>query len=260
MATFLELAGARKKLQDFCHNHYSSLWYFHQGISFFIDDADRKKRTLGDNEAAHLTSTATCYGSLADCAVRFDSKHYEIVLKYANRFAEAALQRSEWLSDGSAPIYCRARTLPFVINNVNNWSGLIADRLEEVLKQLTDDPGRLGIGEEEVGDPSKNEKQQEPKLYPPNAYHTYWTVVALDELQKRFPGIRQSVPQRGTLQPVRKNLMNAAQRIAGYQIALHSTEAEKRFDARLRPTGLVISDRAERPSDLPIKSCTAGFY
>jgi hypothetical protein len=129
----------------------------------------------------HLSSTATCIESLLSCPSIFRPKKGKDILNLAQRFALSAIERGhgKWLSDGSAPIYCRCRTLPLVVNHLPRYRTRIQQHLERILRQLNVDDSRFAIGE------ASGDRQSD--WYPPNVFHTYWTLYLLHTVETRFP-------------------------------------------------------------------------
>lgn len=220
--SFDELVTSRQELQQFCVPHYRSLARFQDGISFKLNLSEPR---LG-RTARHLSSTATCIESLLDCPVEYlPPKHIDI-LPLARDFALSALGQPQhnWLSDGSARIYCRCRTLPLIVNHVPRYSSTIRGHLERILAQLMHDPSRLAIGEASGDDPSRD------NWYPPNAFHTYWTLYLLHTIEDTFPADFQRLTTdfaqtRFDVARLRQEMLLWAQQSAGKQIALHAAQS-----------------------------------
>src|SRR5690242_185263 len=141
--SFENLVTYRQELQDFCSAHHRSLSAFRDGISFKLS-LDEPALAPG---AQHLSSSATCIESLLECP--HDEGPRKEVSTLAKDFAVAAMLRpgTEWLSGGSAPVYCRCRTLPLLIYHLPTYQTEIDQHLEAVLDQLKRDVSRLAIGE-----------------------------------------------------------------------------------------------------------------
>src|SRR6266496_3258827 len=218
--SFDELVVYRQELYRFCTGHVDSLTAFHNGISFKLNTQERK---LGPRDR-HLSSSATCIESLLDCPPMLWAKKTLDVVKLARRFGLSALRRSpkRWTSDGSAPIYCRCRTLPLIVSHLPEYQPTVRKHLETILFQLKRDPGRFAIGEASGDDPDN--------WYPPNAFHTFWILHLLSTLQKRFPPnfSRLCAVFRRTrydIERLREEMLIWAQEAAGYQIALHTSKS-----------------------------------
>src|SRR6266513_1917877 len=170
MTTFQEFTENRHRLQEFCKLHYPSVEHFSANLSFAVHRDEIDSKTLRADEVRHLTSTATCYASLLGCPKRFKPHDARDIARGAEDYALAALKRplDKWTSDDAATIYCRCRTLPFVVMSISEWDPCIANHILAILAQM-DQPERSAIGE---ADPSL----QAGEWYGPNAYHTYWAL------------------------------------------------------------------------------------
>jgi hypothetical protein len=86
-----------------------------------------------------------------------------------------------------------------------------------ILGQLNARPERFGIGE---ADPNLPERE----WYPPNAFHTYWTMEIIDLLKNKFADDYRRLSRRNSLdlKSKREGLLLWARHQLGYQIALHS--------------------------------------
>ena len=230
--------------------HVPSVMSQRSGISFKLFPGEPD--LTGSRRVRHLTNSATCLSSLLDCPLGFRSEEFHDVPRLLTTFAKKALQRREWKSEGSAGIYCRCRALPLVINFSNAFDEVIEDHIGAVLGQLKTKPQRFGIGE---ADPSLPESE----WYPPNAFHTYWTLEIIDLLKEKFPSDYKRLSRRNTLnlESSREGLLLWARQQLGYQIALHSASPQSsvldsdqlawslaiflRFDEKFHP-GLDIQD------------------
>ena len=173
---FDELVEHRHGLQEFCYAEYESIMAFKDGLSFKLYwDED----PLDHEDAHHLSSSATCYEALLDCPKKFISVEQSDLATDARGFSELALKRpaKEWMSDDSAEIYCRCRTLPLVIWAAQDSSDELTNHVKTILAQLTDNT-RLAIGE------ASGDQRQDS--YPPNGYHTYWALGILESFDSKF--------------------------------------------------------------------------
>jgi hypothetical protein len=214
--SLVALSEHRRALQEFCSLHAESLLSFHLHWSFKVlaeeDDKDITKRG-----AHHLTSTSTCYASILECPPRFFTPD-EGLKRKATAFADAALRRTKWTSDGSAHIYCRCRSLPFVITNASDWQETISGHLSAIFRQW-DDNERSAIGE---ADPKLEDKKD---WYPANAYHTFWAIEVLDALRARFPGHYDTLDAKMALSSKRGRMFTWAYNALTRQISLHSAKS-----------------------------------
>lgn len=216
--SFDDLVEYRRRLQEFCRSQFDGVCAFKRGPSFQVhqDEGD-----LPSNRAHHLSSSATCHESLIDYSQRPLARS-EDTTKNARDFVELALQRpaSEWTSDGSAPIYCRCRTLPLVISIVESATEELQQHIGTILKQ-TNDPERLAIGEAS-GDDKQN-------WYPPNAYHTYWTLLVLERFRSRFKEeyekLHESLESSHSTARLHAEMLLWARKATGFEIGLHAAES-----------------------------------
>jgi hypothetical protein len=104
-----------------------------------------------------------------------------------------------------------------VINATTAMRPDIEGHIRTILKQLEKKPERFGIGE---ADPDSAEIE----WYPPNAYHTYWTLEILYWLERRFPAdfARLSPTSELDLARRRDAMVLWSRQQLGYQIGLHS--------------------------------------
>ncbi len=222
--TFEELAAQRRLLKDFCGRHESSLLAFRRsdgcGFRMKMDEVD-----LPDEPWRHLTSTATCIDSLLGCPPRFlDRSKPEVD---ARGFAEDAIKRApnRWQSEGSAHIYCRCRALPLTIEYLRDYSDVLPIHVRRILRQLESDPSRFGIGEKDVGDAVAAAPRAERDWYPPNAFHTYWTLETLSKLKGRFKQEYDALSLELHLPSVIEGMLLWSRRTLGYQVALHAADS-----------------------------------
>src|SRR5260370_38827120 len=103
MATFQELAENRRLLQEFCHLHHASIAHFSAGLSFANLWKEGQRRTKSKS-VEHLTSSATCFGSLHECSDSHKLQAPIDVVHLAPRYANEAIKlpQRDWVSDGSA--------------------------------------------------------------------------------------------------------------------------------------------------------------
>ena len=232
MTDFEVLRAGRRRLHEFCSVHQASVDFFHSDGSYKLHE--REAGQLGPR-LRHLTSTATCLESLLDCPGLDVSKRI-------NWFVTQALERphEEWTSDGSAGIYCRCRALPLIIKNAPTGAfSKIRPHLERIFLQLNGGE-RFGIGEADVAkDPAET-------WYPPNAFHTFWALEAL-ERSIRFGRAFGALEKRLRF-PERRNAMLVwAWEVLGCQIALHEAKSAGRDTDQLL-YALVIATRFSAPS------------
>lgn len=236
MLSFEELTDARRSLQNSCLLHVPSLLSLRSGNSFklFPDDPSLER----SRRVRHLTTTATCLSSLLECPPRFWPTEFEVVDPLCVIFARKSLHR-RWKSEGSAQIYCRCRALPLVIKFSEGFDPLIEEHLLRILAQLKKKPDRFGIGE---ADPDQDEEDWSP----PNAFHTYWTLDILSELEKKFPSVYKRISKKVGLPLKREGMLSWTRQRLGYEISLHSEPKSSELDTDQLAWSLAIFLRFEQ--------------
>ena len=183
-----------------------------------------------------MTSTATCLESLLECpGVALSDR--------ISWFVAQALARPDkgWTSEGSASIYCRCRALPFIILHAPRSAfSTIFTHLERVFLQLNGGE-RFGIGEADA-----IEDISEEQWYPPNAFHTFWALEAV-ERSRRFSGQFQSLERRLHFPERRNAMLLWAWQVLGCQVSLHDAKSAGRDTDQLL-YALVIATRFSAPS------------
>ena len=230
MKAFEELAEERRALKSFCRSHYASVMYFSGGTSFYLNGHEMP---FGSEDLRHITSSVTCYSSLLECPESFRDSPTPSVRVHptsidrqidhlpftdkVQRFTSGilGLPVNRWISDESARVYCECRTLPFVVKNASHWHGSIREHISHVLQQLILVQGRVAIGE---ADP--DEKPED--WYPPNAYHTFWILKALEELQSSFGEQYSNLSQELDLPLKMMGMRQWARQILAFQTSLHA--------------------------------------
>ncbi len=212
---FGELARNRQLLQSFCRAHVESILTFKSGHSFKLNPLEDD---LGKG-LHHLTSTSTCIESLLDCPDELLPQE-SFDKNLATQFAQLAIKRKseEWKSEGSARIYCRCRALPFVIRHLTKYDSRLKDHIETILKQLGR-ADRFAIGE---ADPTAKSDRD---WYPPNAFHTYWFLSILKELELKFTSQFNRLNTSLSFERLRKQMLLWARAVAGRQISLHVVDS-----------------------------------
>jgi hypothetical protein len=222
MLSFEKLTEARRSLQSFCLLHVPSLISMQSGISFkklMVSE----EGSLDDGELHHPTNTATCLSSLFDCPPRYSTTEFKRAVTVKSGFSAAAFRRTKWESEGSAGVYCRCRAFPAVITFSDSFDERIETHLREILGQLDKATGRFGIGEAGATLP-------DDQWYPPNAFHTYWTLKILD-LMKAKPEYkaeyeRLSDPKALDLNRKCDGMVLWARQQLGTQLGLHSASPQ----------------------------------
>jgi ATPase family associated with various cellular activities (AAA) len=185
-----QLIEQRRQLQQFCEPHLSSVLAFSFADNLSFKENVQEKEDPTRTGVRHLTSSATCIESLLACPdhAHKDADSRQEVRKRAGEFAKLALERKDWRSDESGPVYCRCRALPIVAEYLESVGEsdqeLIRGHLQIIFKQVTGtfgkprrSPGRFAIGEWNPDAPADS--------YPENAYHTYWALKALKVTERK---------------------------------------------------------------------------
>jgi hypothetical protein len=222
--SFDDLVDWRQRLYKFCFSHFDAITAFKDGISFKLHHDEVR---LGP-KARHLSSSVTCIESLLDCPRRFRPRLSNDISKLADRFALSAIERphADWKSDESAHIYCRCRALPLVVYHLPKYRSRIEQHLERILWQLTQGVPRLAIGEASSAAPDPD------NWYPPNAFHTYWTLFLVHAIKHRFENEFNKLKEKlkttsFDIERLNEEMLLWAERTAGYQIALHEADSVK---------------------------------
>jgi ATPase family associated with various cellular activities (AAA) len=176
---FSELARVRSEVRERTVNHAAALLHFRNGVdgSYFKTDGHAQGGDPGDGQLHGITTTFTCLESLREAG---EAGRDEVATALTG-FVQRALDSPEqWQSEGAAKVYCRVRGLAPLVNLYPNLS---CERLE-VAGQLLNEawtpvnlqPGSDAIFEVDIAG-------QGSDRYPPNAYLTYYGLVALERLQ-----------------------------------------------------------------------------
>lgn len=218
MATFQEFAENRRLLQEFCQLHYDSVAHFSTETTFVNFLVDKQPVV---SEKVHLTSSSTCFTSLSECPRSVGLFPSKTVKVDPETYANTAIEKppNEWVSDGSAGIYCRCRALPFVLRSLKHkWHKNIDAHVGAIFDQMKEKPDRFAIGE--AGGPLK-----EADWYPPNGYHTYWTLELLralsDEFEEKYKELRCNL----NLANFSAKMRHWAREALSYQVSLHSARS-----------------------------------
>jgi hypothetical protein len=142
--------------------------------------------------------------------------------EYARFYARAAIDRrpEDWKSEESATIYCRCRGLPLAIRFADGKRAatIIETHIATILKQLDTDP-RFAIGE---ADPSKEDREA---WYPPNAFHTYWTLEILRLFENKHRRRYDAFATANRLAQKKEGTLLWTRRTLGHQVALHAAKS-----------------------------------
>ena len=187
-----QLIEQRRALEVALAVHEASIRRFWPGDrpAFVIDLEELRdlEPDTGSGKPAHMTSSATCFESLADLRpglaeqLAADVKGQPPWRSLAVAFAERVLacHPSEWTSDKAAHVYCRVRTLPAVLEFASplgaEAAGAARARLVEAFRVIgTDRPlADRGLGERQLRPSGQPAPERPGQRYPPNSFHAYW--------------------------------------------------------------------------------------
>jgi len=126
-----------------------------------------------------------------------------------------------------------------VIKFSEDFNPLIEKHLLRILAQIKKKPDRFGIGE---ADPDQDDKDWSP----PNAFHTYWTLDILSELEKKFPSVYKRISKKLSLPIKREGMLSWTRQRLGYEISLHSEPKSSVLDTDQLAWSLAIFLRFDR--------------
>src|SRR5437660_558117 len=107
--------------------------------SWFLFNLSELERGLEDPPAGrpgHLTSSASCFESLADTDIangRLPKEQQERVTEFARSSLRA--DPSEWKSEGAAYVYCRVRALPAILRFSQSFDVATGRRAKRLLEE-----------------------------------------------------------------------------------------------------------------------------
>lgn len=254
IVSFDYLAKNRRLLQEFCRLQVASLTPFACAdlaiFSLTLEDRPTKFR--------HLTSSSTCFASLDFCPdIQEDGSKpnfHDLGDKFAKIAIDEPLEKT-WRSDEKAEIYCSCRGLPYVLSRLDGWHPRIEEHLYRISYQLQDFPDvarRFAIGEAAPAIKRKDKKDEKRGWYPPNAYHTYWTLEILSLLRdKRFIDGRAKSREFAKLSKFESQMRLWARQQLGLQVALHSGHSSKLDTDQLAwSLAIIVSEPSKYESDL----------
>ena len=94
-------------------------------------------------------------------------------------------------------------------------NSVVEQHVAAIFAQLKLRPERFGIGE---ADPSLREEE----WYPPNAFHTYWTLEIIELLKAKPRDNYKRIAKKLDLEHRRDGMLLWARQQLAHQIALHS--------------------------------------
>ena len=199
--SFEELRSERDALRSYVLPHADSIFAFwEEGDSWFRRQEELNDEVDSLRKVRHITTTASCLESLHDvplyeggeppppcppAAKKIKKDRDGIFAEFTKAALEA--EQDEWKSEKAAMIYCRVRALPVLLRHADesilrSLGGAVRLHLKEVLDRVEiGNPEAQGVSELPVGSP----KPGSGEGYPPNAFHTYWTIRLIREYQAR---------------------------------------------------------------------------
>ena len=179
MLDFTDLARLRADLVDTTERHIASVNYFrdpnHNSFYKMASDKREGKQLPDDGKLHRLTTTFTCIESLYSADQKGRDSAKPVLQEFS---ANALVHPDEWESEGAARTYCRVRALGPLLLLHDDLSSTQREATSQLLRSAWEGvaPGRYTEGLFEAG-----KEAQDPKdRYPPNAYLSYWGLVALD--------------------------------------------------------------------------------
>lgn len=192
---FEELASMREELREFVLGHGVSVWHFwdENNKMFRSHEGDTSTSDPSERSVRRLTTTFSCIESLLEAAPSESRARAQTLL---DDYAPLALAHGgDWLSEGSAWVYCRARSLgmlarygrQYVLNDDDSKAN--ARRLSQQVWDSKDKAtGSFGIHESTVDPFGEPDGKAERGGYPANAYLTFWAMQWLRRMQNESGG------------------------------------------------------------------------
>lgn len=258
MPVLEDFATARKNAQEFTRGQTAGVTRFWDPLHqrFFRNERQRVHfdAVTGDSSATgtedtqpavddgsgsrpkpkRLTSTITCLESLLEGPDSSDDSGKDFSPAWAHRtlvdFMRVALTpMSQWESDEAAWVYCRARTLGGALRLIDGGITVFDEEQQQTARQFlreawdsrNDTGGAYGL-RERTSAPGAESTSAEEDYYPPNAFLTYWGLLAADAFSGHEAGSIVTAEEKSAAYDwLRANL--------GFQIAMHyigSTQAD----------------------------------
>jgi hypothetical protein len=244
-----DFAVARKNAQEFARGQIagvSRFWDAADGVVFktekdrtradVADSSDATRRASAAGRPYRLTSTVTCLESLLEGPDSTDTADTDFSPSWTRdalaTFMKRSLAMTEgWQSDGAAWVYCRVRTLGGALRLIDGGIGSFDDSERDVAYRLLRDAwdskddrgGSFGLQElTKAPDTAESGTNAVEDGYPPNAFLTYWGLLAADALS----GDENPTPVTKKERVAAIDWMRAT---LGAQVALHyigSTQAD----------------------------------
>jgi len=198
---FEKLRAERDALRNYVLDHADSVFAFEENGHPWFRRQEKPDKPDSSRKIRHITTTASCIESLHDVPLYdggrppppcppdpdpIKKRRDEI----AKEFTRAALkaENKEWQSEMAAGIYCRVRALPVVIRlaekeMLEKFGSTVLSHLEKALNTVKiSDAHAQGVSELSTGSSGQDSRRG----YPPNAFHTYWTIRVLTVYRERI--------------------------------------------------------------------------
>ncbi len=198
--SFEELRTERDALRNYVLIHADSVLAFKERDHPWFRREEESDKPDPSRKIRHITTTASCIESLHDVPLyegedppapcpagpgRIEADRDTTLAEFTKTALEA--DPDEWHSETAARIYCRVRALPVILRHaeklaLESLGPTVLSHLEKVLDTVNiGDANAQGVSELSA-DSAEPDPQQG---YPPNAFHTYWTIRFIREYRDR---------------------------------------------------------------------------
>jgi ATPase family associated with various cellular activities (AAA) len=200
---FEELRTERDALRSYVLSHADSVFAFRAEGHPWFRRQEKPDESDSPRKIRHITTTASCIESLHDVplyegddppapcpagaekAEKIKADRDAILAEFTKAALEA--DADEWQSEMAAKIYCRVRTLPVLLRHAEE--SILKSLGPTVLSHLEMALDTVDIGNAEAQGVSElpvDSSEPSPRQgYPPNAFHTYWTIRLIREYRAR---------------------------------------------------------------------------
>lgn len=186
-----DLARARRELQDLVLVGEQSVRTFYDQTQnvFAVTDDERKRGVDAEvtkRKVRRITTTITCLEAILDAPEREWSEEDRdwARLELSGFSATALASPKDWKSENAAMVYCRVRTLGAMLRLQPTLTGDTAKAkpvkqlLAEAWSSREDNGASFGLREATEPNPKDWTGEAQERHYPPNAYLTYWGLLA----------------------------------------------------------------------------------
>lgn len=215
--TFDELRSARHELASLAALHGPSLSAFRlpEKNWFRVYMGEPKER---DDQVHHLTASASCLESLCDRSL---NETIQEVQDLIDSFAQGAIERERWVSEGAAQTYARVRALPLILERANPAiikaaTPKLEAHLDFIWRDVNRDLDAQGVREH-------SEDRRVDVRYPPNAFLTFWALRTL-QAAKTHPSLSKKAH---SLKNKERFALSWSERVVGTQVAFHAAGSDQ---------------------------------